>query len=29
MAAVAMLWIKEPPAVRDVDDVMAMPGGGH
>ncbi len=26
----AMLWIKEPPIVRDVDDVLAMPmGGGH
>ena len=29
LAAVAMLWIKEPPIVRDVDEVMAMPGGGH
>lgn len=29
-AAVAMLWIKEPSIVRDVDDVLAMPmGGGH
>ena len=28
-AAIAMLWIREPPIVRDVDDVMAMPGGGH
>ena len=27
LAAVAMLWIKEPPIVRDVDEVMAMPGG--
>lgn len=24
-----MLWIKEPRAVRDVDDVTAMPVGGH
>jgi maltose/moltooligosaccharide transporter len=29
LAAVAMLWIKEPPIVRDVDELMAMPGGGH
>jgi maltose/moltooligosaccharide transporter len=29
VAAAAMLWIKEPPIVRDVDEVMAMPGGGH
>jgi maltose/moltooligosaccharide transporter len=29
-AAAAMLWIKEPRIVRDVDDVLAMPmGGGH
>lgn len=28
-AALAMLWIREPPIVRDVDDVMAMPGPGH
>ena len=28
-AAIAMLWIREPPIVRDVDDVMVMPGGGH
>jgi hypothetical protein len=26
----AMLWIKEPRIVRDVDDVLEMPmGGGH
>ena len=25
-AAAAMSWIKEPPVVRDVDSVMAMPG---
>ncbi|MCB1777977.1 MAG: MFS transporter, partial [Candidatus Competibacteraceae bacterium] len=29
VAALMMLWIKEPPIVRDVDEVMAMPGGGH
>lgn len=29
VAALMMLWIKEPPIVRDVDDVMAMPSGGH
>ena len=29
LAAVAMLWINEPPIVRDVDEVMVMPGGGH
>ncbi|MBB5220330.1 maltose/moltooligosaccharide transporter [Amaricoccus macauensis] len=29
VAALAMLWIKEPPIVRDVDDVAAMPVGGH
>ena len=30
VAAAAMLWIKEPPIVRDVDDVLEMPmGGGH
>jgi hypothetical protein len=29
-AAAAMMWIKEPRIVRDVDDVLAMPmGGGH
>ena len=27
VAAVAMLWIKEPPIVRDVDEVLAMPAG--
>lgn len=29
LAAAAMLWIKEPPIVRDVDDVMQMPAGAH
>ena len=30
VAAAAMMWIKEPPIVRDVDDVLEMPmGGGH
>ncbi len=30
LAALTMLWIKEPPIVRDVDDVTAMPvAGGH
>jgi maltose/moltooligosaccharide transporter len=29
VAAAAMLWIKEPPIVRDVDDVMQMPSAGH
>ena len=30
VAAAAMLWIKEPPIVRDVDDVLEMPmAGGH
>ena len=29
IAAVLMLWIKEPRMVRDVDDVSAMPVGGH
>ncbi|MCW3156758.1 MFS transporter [Micropruina sonneratiae] len=29
IAAVVMLWIKEPRAVRDVDDVAAMPMAGH
>ncbi|MFZ1412409.1 MAG: MFS transporter [Micropruina sp.] len=31
IAAVAMLWIKEPPIVRDVDDLADAPliGGGH
>jgi maltose/moltooligosaccharide transporter len=28
-AALAMTWIKEPPIVRDVDDVMQMPAGAH
>jgi maltose/moltooligosaccharide transporter len=30
VAGAAVLWIKEPPIVRDVDDVLEMPmGGGH
>ncbi|GII00081.1 MFS transporter [Planobispora takensis] len=29
VAALAMTWIKEPPIVRDVDDVMQMPAGAH
>lgn len=30
LGAIAMLWIKEPPIVRDVDDLNAMPApGGH
>jgi maltose/moltooligosaccharide transporter len=29
LAAAAMLWIKEPPIVRDVDDVLQMPAGAH
>jgi maltose/moltooligosaccharide transporter len=29
IAAATMLWIKEPPIVRDVDDVMQMPAGAH
>jgi len=30
LAALAMQWIKEPPIVRDVDEVGAMPmAGGH
>jgi maltose/moltooligosaccharide transporter len=29
IAALVMQWIKEPPIVRDVDEVLAMPGGGH
>lgn len=29
IAALAMQWIKEPPIVRDVDDVMHMPVAGH
>jgi maltose/moltooligosaccharide transporter len=28
-AAAAMTWIKEPPIVRDVDDVLHMPAGAH
>jgi maltose/moltooligosaccharide transporter len=29
LAAVAMLWIKEPPIVRDVDEVGFLPAAGH
>ena len=29
IAALLMLWLKEPRAVRDVDDVAAMPMAGH
>ncbi len=29
LAAVAMLWIKEPPIVRDVDEMVVPVGGGH
>jgi maltose/moltooligosaccharide transporter len=29
VAAGTMLWIKEPPIVRDVDDVLHMPAGVH
>ena len=29
VAAGAMTWIKEPPIVRDVDDVTHMPAGAH
>jgi maltose/moltooligosaccharide transporter len=29
LAAATMLWIKEPPIVRDVDDVLQMPAGAH
>ena len=29
VAAAAMTWIKEPPIVRDVDAVLAMPAGAH
>ena len=29
IAAVTMLWIKEPPIVRDVDELTAMPSAGH
>jgi maltose/moltooligosaccharide transporter len=28
-AALAMTWIKEPPIVRDVDALLAMPAGAH
>ncbi len=28
-AALSMLWIKEPPMVRDVDKLLAMPQPGH
>jgi maltose/moltooligosaccharide transporter len=29
VAAVTMTWIKEPPFVRDVDDVLQAPAGAH
>jgi maltose/moltooligosaccharide transporter len=29
VAAGAMTWIKEPPIVRDVDALLAMPAGAH
>ncbi|NAZ81910.1 MFS transporter [Kineococcus sp. R8] len=29
IAAVTMLWIKEPPIVRNVDEVSHMPSAGH
>lgn len=29
VAAATMTWIKEPPIVRDVDDVLMMPAGAH
>ncbi|GIJ45081.1 MFS transporter [Virgisporangium aliadipatigenens] len=29
IAAATMTWIKEPPIVRDVDDVLTMPAGAH
>ena len=29
VAAVAMTWIKEPPMVRDVDDILRSPAGAH
>ena len=29
IAAVLMLWLKESRAIRDVDDVSAMPMAGH
>ncbi|MET9343230.1 MFS transporter [Nonomuraea sp. NPDC003804] len=29
VAALTMTWIKEPPIVRDVDDLLEMPTGAH
>ena len=29
LAGLTMLWIKEPPIVRDVDEVSYMPSAGH
>jgi maltose/moltooligosaccharide transporter len=29
VAAAAMTWIREPPIVRDVDALLAMPAGAH
>ena len=29
VAAATMTWIKEPPIVRDVDDLLQMPAGAH
>jgi maltose/moltooligosaccharide transporter len=29
LAALAMLWIKEPPIIRDVDDVTPMTTSAH
>ena len=29
IAAASMQWIKEPPIVRDVDELFAMPAGAH
>jgi maltose/moltooligosaccharide transporter len=29
LAALTMLWIKEPPIIRDVDDVTHMPMSAH
>jgi maltose/moltooligosaccharide transporter len=29
VAAGVMTWIKEPPIVRDVDDLLQMPAGTH
>ena len=29
IAALVMQWIKEPPIVKDVDDVAYLPSGGH